>query len=72
MFVQNSNTERCKSGNPALLSAHFADAISPEKSNNWSETREWSAIWQSNERCDTGEWALRTRATKQVMSQKSC
>jgi hypothetical protein len=29
----NSNIKRYKLGNPALLSAHFADAVSPEKSN---------------------------------------
>ncbi|MGA8694837.1 MAG: hypothetical protein WB689_13540 [Xanthobacteraceae bacterium] len=33
MFMRNSNTKRYKSGNPALLSVHFADAVSPEKSN---------------------------------------
>jgi hypothetical protein len=26
--MRNSNTKRYKSGNPALLSAHFADSIS--------------------------------------------
>jgi hypothetical protein len=30
----NSNTKRYKSGNPALLSAHFADAVSPKRA--WS------------------------------------
>jgi hypothetical protein len=33
MFLRNSNTKRYKSGKPAVLSAHFADAVSPEKSN---------------------------------------
>jgi hypothetical protein len=30
IIMRNSNTKRYKSGNPALLSAHFADAVSPE------------------------------------------
>ena len=33
MFMRNSITKRCKLGNPALVCAHFADAISPGKSN---------------------------------------
>jgi hypothetical protein len=31
MFMQNSIAKRYKSGNPALLSAHFADAVSQKK-----------------------------------------
>jgi hypothetical protein len=31
MFTQNSITKRCKLGNPALVSAHFADPINAKK-----------------------------------------
>jgi hypothetical protein len=41
-WSSNSITKRYKSGNPALLSVHFADAVSPEKSylrrRKWPET----------------------------------